>query len=208
MPEAGRGDAGSWDDADPDTRTVLVVEDEQPLADLYATWLREHYEVRTANSGADALDLLDAAVDVVLLDRRLPDVTGTEVLEAIRASDPDYQVAMVTAVEPDTDVLEMGFDDYLTKPVRDSDLQCVVESLVSRQDYGECVQQYFRLLSKRAALQRELDGDLAAHSEYDGLREDIEALEAELGDIVADFSATDFDAQFHWFSKTAASADD
>ncbi|MFB6270737.1 MAG: response regulator [Halobacterium sp.] len=104
-------DAGANGDGVDGTATVLVVEDETPLAALYERWLSDAYRVRVANTGGDALDRFDGAVDVVLLDRRLPDRPGSEVLERIRGHDSDCQVAMVTAVEPDEDVLEMGFDD-------------------------------------------------------------------------------------------------
>ncbi|MFB6270738.1 MAG: HalX domain-containing protein [Halobacterium sp.] len=87
-------------------------------------------------------------------------------------------------------------------------LLSVVESLVSRQQYSDAVQEYFRLLSTRAAIERTLDGSLADHPEYDGLREDIAAVEAELADHVASFTSRDFDAQFHWFSGADAAADD
>lgn len=206
MPERG-ADGGSADDARSDAITVLVVEDEEALASLYDAWLSDDYDVRVAHTGRDALDLLDETVDVVLLDRRLPGLSGREVLTAIRDQYDDCQVAMVTAVEPGVDVLEMGFDDYVTKPAARDDIRGVVASLVDRKQYDADVQRYFRLLSKRAALEREV-GDLAEHPEYDQLRADIEAVEADLDDLVAGFGSTDFDAQFYSFSSPGGAADD
>ena len=56
-----------------ENRTVLVVDDDPDLADMFALWLnRAGYEVRTAYGGEAALDRLDPAVDIVLLDRRMP----------------------------------------------------------------------------------------------------------------------------------------
>lgn len=188
--------------------TVLVVEDEEGIANLYSEWLGERYEVRVANTGREGLEALDDAVDVVLLDRRLPDISGSEVLAEIRRQDLDCQVAMVTAVEPDVDVLEMGFDDYVTKPMTRDDLHSLVADLVARNDYTAAVQQYFRLVSKRAALERELVGDLADHPEYDALREEIAALENSLGDLVDGFTETDFHAQFYRFSDEKSAASD
>lgn len=188
--------------------TVLVVEDNQALAGVFREWLAEIYEVRVANTGAEALDQLEDAVDVVLLDRRLPGISGSEVLDAIRASDGDYQVAMVTAVDPDEDVFEMGFDDYVTKPVARDELRSLVASLVARYQYSECVQWYFRLLSKRATIEREFDGDLADSPDYQQLLADITAVEADLGALVEGFTTRDFDAQFHWFSEQTTAASD
>jgi DNA-binding response OmpR family regulator len=188
--------------------TVLVVEDEESLAALYREWLTGTYDVHVANTGREALDQLEAAVDVVLLDRRLPRISGQEVLDQVRASDEDYQVAMVTAVEPDVDVLEMGFDDYVSKPIARDDLRSLVASLVVRNQYSGCVQRYFRLLSKRATLEREFDGDLAEYSEYGNLCREITAIEAELGDLVETFSVDDFEAEFYQFHGKTAAADD
>lgn len=191
-----------------ETQTVLVVEDETGLADLYSAWLADDYDVRVANTGAAALERFDADVDVVLLDRRLPDVAGREVLEALRAGSPECQVAMVTAVEPAADVLEMGFDDYVNKPVERDELRALVANLVSRREYDERLQQYFRLLSKRAALERELDGPLAERPAFSDLLEGIAAIEAELDGLVEEFTAADFDAQFHRASGTDDAAGD
>jgi len=188
--------------------TVLVVEDEEPLADLYRDWLADTYDVRVANTGRDALDQLEEAVDVVLLDRRLPGISGHEVLNQARASDEDYQVAMVTAVEPDVDVLEMGFDDYVSKPIERDELRSLVASLAARNQYSGYVQRYFRLLSKRAALEREFDGDLADCPDYQALLEEITTVEADLGALVEEFTTRDFDAQFYWFSDGNAAVGD
>jgi len=60
--------------------------------------------------------VIDETVDVVLLDRMMPGMSGQEVLAAIRERGLDCRVAMVTAVDADFDVIEMGFDEYLGKP--------------------------------------------------------------------------------------------
>jgi CheY-like chemotaxis protein len=65
--------------------TVLIVDDESEVADVYALRLREEYETRTAYGGEEALDTIDSDMDVVLLDRRMPDLSGDEVLERIRS---------------------------------------------------------------------------------------------------------------------------
>lgn len=65
---------------DTGSATVLIVEDEQPLADLYAKFLESTYTVRTAYDGTEALDSMSHEVDVVLLDRRMSGLSGEEVL--------------------------------------------------------------------------------------------------------------------------------
>ena len=90
--------------------TVLVVEDESDIAALYAGFLRERYAVTVAATVAEAKEVVDESFDAVLLDRRLPDGSGDEVLEHVRERGLDCRVAMVTAVEPDFDIIGMGFD--------------------------------------------------------------------------------------------------
>ncbi|OYR68853.1 DNA-binding protein, partial [Halorubrum sp. E3] len=78
--------------------TVLAVDDEPDLAELYRVYLDTAYEVRIATGGEEALSMMDDSVEVVLLDRRMPDMSGHEVLEAIRGEGYDARVAMLTAV--------------------------------------------------------------------------------------------------------------
>jgi DNA-binding response OmpR family regulator len=177
--------------------TVLVVEDQERLADLYETWLAAEYDVRTAHTAAEAETLLDHDIDVALLDRRLPDGSGDDVLKIIRESGLDARVAMVTAVDPDFDILEMGFDDYVVKPVTESDLYDIVEGLLDRDRYSGEVQQYYALASKRATLESEKSADeLDASPEYDELLEELTDLREGLHEQAADLDETDYEALF------------
>jgi DNA-binding response OmpR family regulator len=161
----------------PDQSTVLVVDDEQDVADLYAMWLQDDYRVRSAYEGDAALDVLDDSVDVVLLDRRMPGQSGDEVLEEIRNHELNCRVVMVTAVKPDFDILEMGFDDYLVKPVSAEELHETVSKMLARVDYDAKLQEFYSLVSKKAVLESEKDEQaLEANEDYVELREEIERL--------------------------------
>lgn len=163
---------------------VLVVEDEPDLADLYAAWLGDEYRVRTAYGGHEALDVLDdvdGTVDAILLDRRMPGLSGDEVLAAVRERGVDCRVAMVTAVEPDFDILEMGFDAYLSKPIRSDELHTTVEKLLERSEYDSLLQEYYALVEKQATLETAKSGaELAESDEYETLKERIAELQEEL----------------------------
>ena len=177
---------------------VLVVEDERDLADLYATWLRDEYRVRVAYGGREAIDELDDEVDVALLDRRMPDLSGDETLDAIREEGVDCRVAMVTAVEPDFDVVEMGFDDYLVKPVSQDALKDTVENLLLRNTYDQGIQELFALASKKALLESEKDpATLDANEEYRELSERVAELRADLDETLTTFDDDhDIDAMY------------
>lgn len=180
-----------------DTPTVLVVEDEQDLADMYAEWLEADNDVRVAYDGETALEEMGESVDVVLLDRLMPGFSGDEVLDEIQSRGYEPRVAMITAVEPDFDVLEMGFDDYLVKPVFADDIQSTVERLMTRSNYDDRLQQYFAMVSKRAALEEYRSADeLESNEEYAELQSEIDAIEADLDEMMAGFDDESFDAVF------------
>lgn len=112
--------------ADP---AVLVVEDEEALAELFEMWLDEHCDVRTVTNGQDALAALDDTIDVVVLDWRMPGVPGKEILAEIRDRELGCAVAVVTGFTPDFDDIEYTIDASLTKPVSSEDLTEVVLEL-------------------------------------------------------------------------------
>jgi len=168
-----------------DRPLVLVVEDEADLADLYATWLKSEYRVRTAYGGEEALEKLDDEISVMLLDRRMPGLSGDEVLDAAREKGVDCPVSMVTAVEPDFDIIEMGFDTYLVKPVTRDTLKETVEDLLSRSSYDEGVQELYSLASKKALLESEKGrSSLEDNEEYQELSERLDELREELDETL------------------------
>jgi DNA-binding response OmpR family regulator len=176
--------------------TILIVDDETDIADLYTTWLKMEHEVRTAYCGEEALEKVDSEVDIVFLDRRMPDYSGDEVLERIRERGLECRVVMVTAVDPDFDIISMGFDDYLTKPVMREDLNGAVETMTERDDYDETMTEYFALTSKKATLEAEKPlSELQHNEQYQRMVERVEELEEEADTAVSEFT-DDFDALF------------
>jgi len=115
---------------------VLVVDDNSLLRESVRLVLEEAYEVREAAGGREALERLRAApVDVVLLDIRLPDLDGMEVLEQIRALDEQVEVIMVTAVQTvrtAVAAMKLGAFDYLTKPFDKDELAALVRRAVDK----------------------------------------------------------------------------
>jgi DNA-binding response OmpR family regulator len=177
-----------------DDTTVLIVEDDSSVAELYAAWLSAEHDVQSASGGREALKLVDG-VDVVFLDRQMPGMSGDEVLETIEARDLDCQVVMVTAIDPDFDIVDMPFDDYLTKPVGRSDLLEMVETMQARNSCDEQLQEYFSMASKKATLESEKGAaELDANEEYHEVNQRVEALreqansdDAELDDLDSAF---------------------
>ncbi len=144
---------------------VLIVDDEIDLVKSYQAFLEGQYSVHTATDGTEALEKLDETTDVMLLDRRMPGLTGDEVLEEVRASEVDCRVVMVTAVDPDTDLLGMDFDEYLVKPVTGDDLREAVNRMLARDRMEQQIQEMFALASKLATLELKLDIEQQERSE-------------------------------------------
>lgn len=177
---------------------VLIVDDEPELADLFAAWLADEWTVRIANDGEEALERMDEDVSVVLLDRRMPGLTGDEVLDVIREEGYDCRVVMVTAIDPDFDIIDMGFDDYLIKPVSGDELQGTVERVHRRNEYDEIMREYYSLASKRAVLQTEKSSsELETNEEFRRLETRLTELRESVDETIDSLqSHEDFAAAF------------
>jgi two-component system response regulator AdeR len=183
---------------------VLVVEDERELADLYADYLSDDYDTTVVYGGAAAIDAIHDGLDVVLLDRRMPDVSGEEVLSAIQGRSFTCRVAMVTALEPDFEVVDMPVDDYVVKPVGPEELVETVEQLVARATYDEQVREHVALVSKKAALEAAKPaGELAVSEEYALLEEEVAESRTRLETLLEDLEGTDKRAVMENLSRSA-----
>ena len=121
--------------------TILVVEDEHAVArGIEYALQQEGYEVTLARSGEEGLEIATtSAPDLVLLDVRLPGMDGYEVLRRLRAAGTKSPVLMLTARDEEVDKvigLELGADDYLTKPFGLRELLSRIKALI-RRAYGD-----------------------------------------------------------------------
>jgi DNA-binding response OmpR family regulator len=117
-------------------QSVLVVEDETSIASFVALYLKNAgYGIRTVGTGQEALDTLARErPDLIVLDLMLPDLDGLEVCKRVRQSS-DVPILMLTARDEDVDKiigLEVGADDYLTKPFNPRELVARVKSILRR----------------------------------------------------------------------------
>jgi len=185
---------------------VLVVDDNRAIANTYTAFLSDEYDVRTAYDGKEALDELDETVDVVLLDRRMPEVSGDAVLEEIESRQLDCRVVMLTAVDPDFDIIDMGFDEYLVKPIEREELNEVVEEMLERATYDDDFRRFLALVSKKATLETEKSSaELEASDEYaqikrrladrrDQVGVDMSDLEESFSDVSGTIKVTEMSA--------------
>lgn len=114
----------------------LIVDDEPGVVDQVRELLEaRNYAVITAISGKDALDLIrKESFNIVVLDIRMPGVTGMDVLKEIRRSSPKTRIIMLTGVEDEATknmAMGMGASGYLTKPYSYSELLKISSKLIS-----------------------------------------------------------------------------
>jgi len=169
---------------------VLVVDDESDVADLYALRLQEKYNPVTAYGGRDAIEKMNEHVSAVLLDRRMPDMHGDDVLAELRERGYDCPVIMVTAVDPDLNILEMDFDDYLNKPVYEETLFRTLDQHISDRHRNEDLERFLAMMSKLIVLEEEHSADeLREHTEYRALKSQSKELASQLRAEVDDLES-------------------
>jgi DNA-binding response OmpR family regulator len=116
---------------------------------------------------------------------------------------------MVTAVEPDFDIVAMGFDDYLVKPVSKDALHDTVSNLLLRNAYDSGVQELFSLASKKALLESEKGPTALAESEeYQELDAQLTSLREQLDETLTQFDeGDDITSLYHDLGRDAAEDD-
>ncbi|WP_136688561.1 response regulator [Halorhabdus amylolytica] len=138
---------------------ALVVDDEREVADAYALRLRGLCDVETDYDGEAALETVrDREIDVILLDRHMPGMSGDDILAELAAMEFTGRVIMVTAIDPDFDILDMPFDDYLCKPVDREDVRAAVTQQCTILGYAT-LGEYFSVEAKRRVIAAELPAE-------------------------------------------------
>ena len=118
---------------------VLVVEDDKDIAHLVTLHLKDSgHDVNTVHNGADGLDeAFGGQYDLLVLDIMLPGIDGLEICRRVRDKKPDVLILMLTAKSAEIDRilgLEIGADDYLTKPFSIREVQARVKALLRRRE--------------------------------------------------------------------------
>lgn len=187
-----------------ETLTILVVDDNADLRELYSIWLGDEHAIRTAADGSEALDTLGPGVDIVLLDRNMPGLSGSQVAHSIdeRASTP--YVVMVSSMEPDFDITEMPIDGYVEKPADKRDLLDIVDQCRTQDRYQSVLDDLFSLTARLAALEaKQPRHQLRESDEYTGLKERVAKNRAEVESMFPP-QAVDWSVAF----KTCSSSQD
>ena len=121
-------------------KKILVVDDEKPISDIIKfNMAKEGYEVLTAFDGKEALAVFEAEnPDILILDLMLPEIDGLEVARTIRKTS-NVPIIVLSAKDTEFDKvigLEIGADDYVTKPFSNRELQARVKALLRRSEFA------------------------------------------------------------------------
>src|SRR5580704_7887336 len=117
--------------------TILVIEDdERILKALHRLFVAEGYEIRSASDGKQGLEMFaSVAPEAVILDLMLPGMSGREICRSLKQSYPDTPVVILSAISEVADkvlLLELGADDYVTKPFSPRELLARVQAAIRR----------------------------------------------------------------------------
>lgn len=129
LQEPSRGAGGGTCGSDP---TVLFVDDEAPILEIYEAKYATAFDVRTAQSGREALQKIDKRVDFAFVDRRMPDSSGENVVRELRNRGYELPVAFLSAINPQSDP-GVEYAAYLTKPTDRQEIQATVARCLAEQ---------------------------------------------------------------------------
>lgn len=175
------------------TPRVLVVDDEASVLESYELFLDGECDVETVSNGGEALVELGPDVDVVLLDRRMPGMSGDDVLEHIRDWELDCRVVMVSAVDPGIEDLELSYDQYVTKPTSADELLGTVEQVLLLDRYERLVSEYHEAKKKVGLYRSEFTpAELDGQSGFERLTDRAERLGEEIDETLAAFDDEEF----------------
>jgi CheY-like chemotaxis protein len=170
--------------------TVLIVDDEEDVARTYETYLKDDYKTQVATNGGEAFVELSPDVDVVLLDRRMPGMKGDEVLRHIHQWGSSCRVIIVSAVDPDIELIDTHFSQYLKKPVRKEELHEAIESVLLVDQYEDLVEKHYDAVERYSVLQDIFTrAELEESDEFLELKEEISDLRKEINTTVERFSS-------------------
>jgi CheY-like chemotaxis protein len=168
-------------------KTVLFVDDEESLVDAYSMYLDGHYNTKTATGGREALTKLNSDVDVLVIDRRMPEVTGDEVIRRLDEWSLEFRIIIVSAVDPDTDIIDLPIDGYITKTVSEEELLDAVERALLKDRCETLVAEYNSVSESYDILNANYSRtELDEKDRVSELEDRMEAIEDELESVVDD----------------------
>ena len=118
--------------------TILAVDDEADMLETYRSILAKRFTLLTASSGPEALKILkDKPVALVLLDVKMPRMSGLELLKKIKAAEPELDAIMITAskdIASAVEAMKSGAIDYISKPFEVKELVMIIDKALEKKE--------------------------------------------------------------------------
>lgn len=176
--------------SDSNKKNILIVEDDPSERELYQEILKDKYNIKQAKNGEEALKKIAPNTDLILLDRKMPGITGDEVLEKIRNHENqkirDIPVIMLTALDAGLDIINMKFEDYLNKPTSPQELRKKIKKTLSVSKYHKDLDEYYSLINKKNILQETLTEEELSNEDYKNLEKRVERKREEINEEITD----------------------
>lgn len=132
--------------------SVLIIENERMVTTVLADYFPDSYDVRSVQTGEEAIEEYTDNTDLLIVDRKLNGISGDEVAARIRAEHERQLILCVSGVEPNNDIYELRYDDYIHKPIKEDEMKARVDLLFSRAELEATERAYLSLRSKQIAL--------------------------------------------------------
>ena len=150
---------------DPGQKQILVVDDDEFIRDLLTSWLEfRGYQVKCAKNGREALQLRQQThFDLILLDIKMPEMNGYEVLKQLRADNNTTPVVVMSALSDANSVvacIKLGAEDYLSKPIESELLWARITASLEKQHYQDMQQAWLEDLNLLEQIDQELNKTL------------------------------------------------
>lgn len=165
-----------------ENKDVVIIEDEESLAELFSKRLDDEYNATIATHAGNGIAEIDAETDYVLLDRKLPGMSGDRVLEYIVDQPYDINVIIISAIDPDQNVIHQPYDEYITKTVDEGEIQDAIDRVEVKNRFVELLSQYVKKAETWEVVRSELN---TAESDADV---DLGMIESELDEIAEEFA--------------------
>ncbi|WP_128477519.1 response regulator transcription factor [Halorussus pelagicus] len=191
-----------WTESETRTRAsnVLLVGE---AANLCTEWL-PRLNVTTASDGEIALAVADADVDAMLIPQRCPDLSGDELVSKLRDRGVEAPAAVVLPEASDADVLELGFDDYVCRPLTERKIETVLRRLIKRQTYNRLLRRYYRLaICQTNPVIREDESSAEARARIEAELRDVQD---QLAAIESEMAADEYEDLFRDLQRALADA--
>jgi len=161
--------------------TVLILEDERMVAEILADYFSDLYDVQYVRTGEEALEAYTDDIDLTIIDRKLEGMSGDDVAARIREEHEEGLIFCVSGVEPDDDICDLEYDDYIHKPVEEDDMKVRLELLFNRAELDTTAREYLSLRSKQIALTAAHGGAAKKMNGYQNCTARIEELDISSG---------------------------